>query len=378
MHNKFLKNNFDLIRLFAAFQVALAHVFHVMEIKTAWVGSFILHMLYLFPGVPIFFFISGFLISRSYEKNSCLKEFFINRVLRLYPGLIVCVAFSIILVMASGYLQGRGVQWYQLAALFLEKITFFQFYNPEFMRAYGDGVLNGSLWTITVEIQFYLLIPVMFFILSRKPPNCTANCALVVLTVLFFILNRLYAVLPDMAEKSLITKLIKVSFFPWFYIFLLGVLAQRNFEFFHAYLAGKFYFIFPIYLVSAYMLSNIGSTFGNNSNPVVIVLLLITVFSFAYSMPALSAKVLKGNDMSYGIYIYHMPVVNLLLYNGLYRKAEYGFVALTGSILLAVISWFLIEKPALRLKRHPLFTVSVRTLSDNPVEPVPSRNAKGR
>ena len=196
------------------------------------------------------------------------------------------------------------------------------------MRAYGDGVLNGSLWTITVEIQFYLLIPVLFFLLSRKPPQCSTNCALIVLTVLFFILNRFYAVLPDMVDTSLITKLIGISFFPWFYIFLLGVLAQKNFEFFHAYLAGKFYLIFPLYLVFAYMLSDIGGAFGNNSNPVVVVLLILTVFSFAYSMPALSKKVLKGNDMSYGLYIYHMPVVNLLLFIGLYRKTEYGFMAL--------------------------------------------------
>ncbi len=76
MQNKFLKNNFDLIRLFAAFQVALVHVFRIMEIETAWVGSFILHLFYLFPGVPIFFFISGFLISRSYENNSCFTGVF--------------------------------------------------------------------------------------------------------------------------------------------------------------------------------------------------------------------------------------------------------------------------------------------------------------
>jgi peptidoglycan/LPS O-acetylase OafA/YrhL len=375
MQNKFFRNNFDLIRLFAAFQVAFVHVFHIMEIETTGIISFILHMFYLFPGVPIFFFISGFLISRSYENNSCLKEFFINRVLRLYPGLIACVAFSIVVVMLSGYLQGKGVQWFELVALFLAKVTFFQFFNPEFMRTYGDGVLNGSLWTITVEIQFYLLIPVVFFILSRKPPRCTANSALVLLTVLFFIFNRFYAVLPDMVDKPLITKLIGVSFFPWFYIFLLGVLAQRNFEFFHTHLAERFYLIFPMYLFSAYVLSDFGSAFGNNCNPVVVVLLILTVFSFAYSMPALSKKVLRGNDMSYGIYIYHMPVVNLLLYSGLYRKTEYGFVALMACILLAAISWLIVEKPALRLKRHPLFTVSARTLSDNTIESFPSRNA---
>jgi peptidoglycan/LPS O-acetylase OafA/YrhL len=185
----------------------------------------------------------------------------------------------------------------------------------------------------------------------------------------------LYAVLPDIGDRSLITKLIGVSFLPWFYFFLLGVLVQRNFDFFHTYLAGKSYLMLPVYLVSAYLLSGIGSAFGNNSNPVVAVLLVLTVFSFAYSTPALSKKVLRGNDMSYGIYIYHMPVVNLLLYNGLYRKTEYGFVALIACILLAAISWLMIEKPALRLKRHPLFAVSARALSDNPVEPSHSRNA---
>jgi peptidoglycan/LPS O-acetylase OafA/YrhL len=146
------------------------------------------------------------------------------------------------------------------------------------------------------------------------------------------------------------------------------VVVQKNFEFFHAYLAGKSYLIFPMYLVSAYMLSDFGGAFGNNSNPVVVVLLIMTVFSFAYSMPALSKKMLRGNDMSYGLYIYHMPVVNLLLFIGLYRKTEYGFMALLACIVLAAISWLIIEKPALRLKRHPLFTVSARTLSDSPVE----------
>jgi len=375
MQNKFFKNNFDLIRLFAAFQVALVHVFHIMEIETTWIVSFMMRIFYMFPGVPIFFFISGFLISKSYEKNSCSKEFFINRVLRLYPGLIVCVAVSIVLVMLSGYLQGKEVKWFELVLLFLAKTTFFQFYNPEFMRAYGDGVLNGSLWSITVEIQFYLLIPVLFFIISRKPPKCTANCALALLTVIFFILNRFYAAMPDMVDEPIIIKLTGVSFFPWFYIFLFGVLVQRNFELFHAYLAGRFYLAFPIYIFAAYMLSDIGSSFGNNANPVAVVLLVLTVFSFAYSMPTLSKKILKGNDISYGLYIYHMPVVNLLIFSGLYRKIEYGFVALITCILLAAISWLIIEKPALRLKRHPLFTVSTRTLSDNPVESFPSRNA---
>lgn len=356
MENNFNKNNFNLIRLFAAFQVALVHIVRIMEIETTWIAGYVMHVFYMFPGVPIFFFISGFLISRSYENNSRLDEFFLNRVLRLYPGLIVCIAFSIALVMLSGYFQGREVKWFEVALLFLAKATFFQFYNPDFMRLYGDGVLNGSLWTITVEVQFYLLVPVLFLIISRKPPKCTANFVLVVLIFIFLLLNRLYAVMPDLVDEPIVTKLVGVSFLPWFYIFLLGVLVQRNFEFFYTYLAGRFNFAFPLYVVAAYMLSNIGNSFGNNINPIVVVLLVLTVFSFAYSRPTLSENILRGTDMSYGLYVYHMPVVNLMIFSGLYRKAEYGVLAFIACFMLAVISWRIIERPALSLKKHPLFS----------------------
>lgn len=356
MISTFSKNNFDLVRLFAAFEVALAHVSDNMEIEPTGIIQLILKFFYMFPGVPIFFFISGFLISRSYENNSCLREFFFNRTLRLYPGLIVCVAISILVVVLSGYLNDKGVKWFELVLLFFAKTTFFQFYNPDFMRAYGDGALNGSLWTITVEIQFYLLVPVLFIILSRKTTKCTANCLLAIFATIFLVLNRFYVVLPDLLDKPYLTKLIMISFFPWFYIFLVGVLVQRNFEFFHKYLAGRFHLTFPSYVFVAYIFSINGSSFDNNINPIVGLTLVLTIFSFAYSVPALSRKILKGNDMSYGLYIYHMPAVNFLIYCGLRQKTEYGVLALIISLLLAAISWRFIEKPALKLKRHPLFS----------------------
>jgi len=355
MTSIFLKNNFDLIRLLAAFEVALGHIFYNLEIEPTGITKFIVKILYMFPGVPIFFFISGFLISKSYENNSRLREFFLNRILRLYPGLVVCVAFSIVLVALSGYLDGKEVKWFELVLLFFEKATFFQPYNPDFLRAYGDGVLNGSLWTITVEIQFYLLIPALYIILSRKTPKCTVNCLLVILLIMFFILNRLYAALPDLVGKPILTKVIMVSFFPWFYLFLLGVLVQRNFELLHKYLAGRFHLTFPLYIFTAYIFSSNGASFDNNINPIVGVSLVLTIFSFAYSMPALSKRILKGNDISYGLYVYHAPVMNFMIYFGLLQKIEYGILALVTSLLLAAISWRVIEKPALGLKRHPLF-----------------------
>jgi peptidoglycan/LPS O-acetylase OafA/YrhL len=41
----------------------------------------------------------------------------------------------------------------------LAQLSIVQFYNPDFLRGYGVGVLNGSLWTISVELQFYVMLP---------------------------------------------------------------------------------------------------------------------------------------------------------------------------------------------------------------------------
>lgn len=38
-------------------------------------------------------------------------------------------------------------------------MSFVQFYNPDWLRGFGTGVLNGSLWSIPVELQYYVLLP---------------------------------------------------------------------------------------------------------------------------------------------------------------------------------------------------------------------------
>ena len=68
---KSTNNNFKLIRLFAAMQVAIVHSAGHLNINIQY-----LKFLDLLPGVPIFFFISGFLIIKSFKKNK-LKNFFL-------------------------------------------------------------------------------------------------------------------------------------------------------------------------------------------------------------------------------------------------------------------------------------------------------------
>ena len=91
-------------------------------------------------------------------NNSVLKEYAQNRILRIYPALILCTFISVVCVYLTGYLSSQGVKFGELILWVAGQISFVQFYNPDFMRAFGVSVLNGSLWSITVELQFYILL----------------------------------------------------------------------------------------------------------------------------------------------------------------------------------------------------------------------------
>ena len=132
--------------------------------------SVILSILSYFPGVPIFFFVSGFLISKSYETNSQLSEYTQNRMLRIFPSLFVCTLLALFSVYLTGYFADKTYSISEFVFWVFGQISFFQFYNPEFMRGFGTGVMNGSLWTISVELQFYMMVPILYlaFGLSKE------------------------------------------------------------------------------------------------------------------------------------------------------------------------------------------------------------------
>ncbi len=346
-------NNFDLLRLIAAMQVVSQHAVEILHINAPGAVQNILRFLHLFPGVPIFFFLSGFLISKSYESNHKLSEYFQNRILRLYPGLIVCVLLSFILIYISGYMATVNANILDWGLLYLAKTTFVQFYNPEFMRGYGDGVLNGSLWTITVELQFYFLVPIIY--LAFKLQNAKfCNYKLIFLITLFFVINRVYTHIPSEYFGTIEYKLFRVSFFPWFYMFLIGVFVQKNFDYVYKIIAGRFVQFFILYCIVGYFSITYKVELGNNINPFLYLLLIAVVLSFAYSFVWLSKKLLRGNDISYGTYIYHMPIVNFMLYNGFYGDMTKAFYVLLATTVVAFISWIVIEKKSLSFKKHPL------------------------
>jgi peptidoglycan/LPS O-acetylase OafA/YrhL len=348
MQNLFRVNNFDIIRLIAALQVAIHHTMSHLEVEHTFSIS-----LY-FPGVPIFFFVSGFLISKSYENNSLIKEYASNRILRIYPALIICTFVALFSIYLSGYLANKDFSIIEFLLWVVGQISFFQFYNPEFMREFGTGVMNGSLWTISVELQFYLMVPIIYSIFDlSKSKNTNRNLLIVILVFMLFHIVK-YSFNHEYGE-NIFFKLFGVSFIPWIWMFLVGVLFQKNFGRLHKILAGKVLYILPLYLIiSFYSTTYFGWSMGNGINPILYIALAILVFSFAYSFPMLSQTLLKRNDISYGVYIYHIPVVNILIYYGYTAKVSYVVLAIIFTILLAGLSWVVFEKTSMKLKKHPL------------------------
>lgn len=350
----FRQNSFDLIRLLAAAQVVILHSFEFMMPEVT--RSTFFEVLRLIPGVPIFFFISGMLISRSYERAPSLADYGRNRALRIYPALVVCVFFNLLMVWSTGYFQEQNVSLTDASVLFLAKSSFIQFYNPDYMREFGDGVLNGSLWTICVELQFYLLVP--FFYAFLKSLRYNSNFILLGAIIIGVMANRFLYLSASEYGDTVLWKLYRVSFLPWVYMFLTGVFFQRNFDIIAANVSSIPMGWFAIgYFAVMYLLSGHGLHFGNSIPPYIFFPLALLVFRFAYFAPGVSNNLLKGNDISYGIYIWHMPLVNQLLYFRSDFRTEDVMLVIVASIMIAWLSWVLIERNAMKLKKFSLKTL---------------------
>ena len=309
-------------------------------------------LLEAFPGVPIFFVISGFLISLSYERSGDLGIYAQNRVLRIYPGLWACFVVSVVSVAIFDPAM-LHVSPGRLATWTLGQVTVGQFYNPPWLRSYGVGVLNGSLWTIPVELQFYAVLPLIYGSLGLGKRK--GNGGLIALLALFWAVNQGFVRLGPVHDAALWYKLWGVTFVPYIYLFIGGILLQRNWTVVSRWLAGRAWVWLAAYLLSAIALHGAGLTVGTNlPNPVAVPLLVAAVFSAAFSAPTLTDRLLRRNDISYGVYIYHMPVMNAFLVAGVALSGLAIWSALGVTVLLATLSWVVVERPALRRKRRTL------------------------
>lgn len=296
----------------------------------------------MLPGVPVFFFASGFLISGSFERNRNIRAYARNRFLRIFPPMWASTLLSALLILIL-----YPVPVLSLAGSAIAQGTILQDWNPGFLRGYGVGVANGAIWTIPVELSFYVSTPILYWLGRKHVDWLLAVTAIVSFAILAFMMT-----LPD---GSFVEKLIGVSPLPWIGMFACGALAQRHFETIRPYIAGKFLIwlaLTGLFIMAAMWLDAPPLLFSYGQNapaPIAFLLLAGLTLSAAYTVPTLAETLLRRQDISYGVYIYHMPVINALLEASIGNAA--WAIALT--LLVAIASWRFIEQPALRMKLRP-------------------------
>jgi peptidoglycan/LPS O-acetylase OafA/YrhL len=337
------ENNLDLIRLIAALQVLIIHLHDFFKLDTV-----LYDILRLFPGVPIFFFISGYLIYQSWNNLSDKPHrYAINRALRLYPALWTCFAVTLLSVYLTGYFNEADFTWAGLGVWAVAQLTLFQFYHSNIFSGYGIGILNGSLWTISVEIQFYIIMPILALIMAKYRK---LSFALFGLLIIFNIINAHFN-----PRDAMIEKLFHVSFLPWLYMFMVGAFIAKS-EKIQTFILNQNIFLTIGFYIASYMIAdhwNLGT--GNGINPVSFLIMACAILKLAYMKPSLSSILLRRTDMSYGIYIYHVPVINWMMYMGYEQGYVNAAMAFAVTILLGYLSWVLVERPALSLKKSTIF-----------------------
>lgn len=350
-------NNFDLVRLLAAVQVVLAHAIGHTDLVhqlPPW-GRQVFDALVLLPGVPVFFVISGFLITRSFERNPTdLTGYFWRRGLRIFPALWVCLIVTLAVLGLFGFLGADFVFSGTFAAWLAGQVSFFQFYNPEHFRGFGIGVANGALWTITVELQFYVFVPLFYLLANGKRAGGVLSA------LLFLVSFAAYCVMDHKVNgpggftgAPLAFKLLHVTLIPHLWMFMLGSFIHRRFDSIRPWLEGRFLWYFAAYVLFMAALHGLVESrspfFYLGYLPSRTILALATIAA-AYSARSLSNRLLSGVDLSYGTYLYHSVVINVFVQLGWmtsFAAVPYVFLV---SILLAWLSWHGIEHPALARK----------------------------
>lgn len=152
------ENGFTAIRIFCALIVVYEHFIILTGVN---LPMFELRGI----AVNVFFILSGFWVTRSLYTSKSLLEFYKKRVKKIFPAyLTVVFAAAILLVFISTltirqYFTDSGF-WKYLVA----NISTLNFIHPSLPGVFNGEPVNGSLWTIKVELGFYIILPLIAFL----------------------------------------------------------------------------------------------------------------------------------------------------------------------------------------------------------------------
>lgn len=339
MHTSFRlkKNNFDLLRLVFATIVLLVHSydlsgFEQLRIITSFLSSGL--------AVKAFFVVSGFLIVMSFERSTDVMSYAKNRFLRIFPAyfsvVIICAVF-LFAVSSKSLGEYFSIGWVKYLIANLSFLNFLQPTLPGVFETNKMPVVNGALWTLKLEVMFYVAVP-LFVVLFRKFRHVTAIALIYLLSVAYSEFFSMMAIRTGSEFYAELGRQLpgKLSYFisGTFLYYYLPLFERRVGYFLIAALAiMAFNAFYPVPFLEPFAVATVVIFLG----------LFLYVGNFG-----------KYGDFSYGVYILHFPIIQVLLFSGWLRESPWYFLiaAMLITAIGAVAMWHLVEKRFLNRKKH--------------------------
>lgn len=347
----------DGFRAIAAICVLLVHS-HFVCFKALWIG------------VPMFFVLSGFLITRILVQNKGAKNYFrvfyFKRSLRIFPIYYLTLLFCIF----WGHYSKADLTQTAYYALYLQNFLIASQLPPEFCA----GLMRHS-WSLSIEELFYLIWPLVVFMLDKKI-IVRLSLTLVIANVLF---KLLYVVINyEPSDEPFLMLSLFGNLDGLMIGSLLGVLSLNPYSFIYSKVVGKI-FLFCSLLFFAVLVINYLPLTNNKVYYFFKILLssvaaILSFFGIAliianpikqsscFSFLASTPMVFIGK-ISYGLYLYHNIVyrmVDSIIYHFQFPvNMLFTFtLQLSTTFILAILSWNFIEKPLLGLKHRMHYIIN--------------------
>lgn len=333
------ENNFQLIRFAAASGVFLSHTFPLGGFGLGGKAQMLGHV-----SLNVFFVISGFLVCKSYFVRP-IKIYLISRFLRIFPALTIAVFISVFVIglgMTSldplTYLGQPEIYEYIVKNVLLIFPDIPKTLPGVFHDSTYIPTVNAPLWSLPYEVFCYLILALIGFITKAKTKIYTFTLvSSVILTICYYIYTA-----------NIITKttdfavLFDKDFYRLLSMFFLGVFIYL---FRHKIILSNKYMVVLLIVFCMTILYR----------PVNIVFFYLTcaylIFYFAFIPRGYLLKFNLLGDYSYGIYILGYPIQQAVesLYPEL-NLISYFTVSYLVTLLLAILSWHIIEKKSLLIK----------------------------
>lgn len=340
-------NGFNLVRLIAALLVVMYHCFSLNPAHPSTPDPLTRILAPITNigtiAVGVFFMISGMFICRSWMQDPNPPRFFLRRIARIVPALFVCVTLTttvaVIFFSDSGWsgMFSSGPWHYIMGNTVLHGLR--TSIPPAELKIPGvlDGQdLNGPLWTLLWEARMYVMLALL-------------GAAAALPTRIWFMTTSIFLLIASGLWPRVMAGYIwSLEMWPQFLVgILLSTIAQ------HVRIGAR-------QLICALILSALGwsqwmANIGAGLTFFGASLICATAALWMGSARFKAQAFFQKNDYSYGVYIYHWPVV-LMLKAAIPSLNEFTMLFATLVIVmpLAMLSWHWIESPVLQFVRKKL------------------------